>query len=95
MTKDLSLALSGGGFRASLFHIGVLMKLAETGLLQKATTISTVSGGSIIGVLYYLHLKHLLETKEEVSEKDVIDGCKSCERRILGSNGKKYCFYSF
>ncbi|MCP5188758.1 MAG: hypothetical protein H6991_13405, partial [Pseudomonadales bacterium] len=30
----LGLALSGGGFRAALFHIGVLARLAECDLLR-------------------------------------------------------------
>ena len=32
--QTLGLALSGGGFRASLFHIGVLARLAELDLLR-------------------------------------------------------------
>jgi predicted acylesterase/phospholipase RssA len=58
----LGLALSGGGFRASLFHIGVMARLAELDLLGKVEVLSTVSGGSIIGAMYYLMLKDLLET---------------------------------
>ncbi len=57
----LGLCLSGGGFRASLFHIGVLAALAEREMLHKVEVISTVSGGSIIGAYYYLKLKRLLE----------------------------------
>ena len=53
----LGLALSGGGHRAAFFHIGVLAKLAELGLLRPVQVISTVSGGSIIGALYYLHAR--------------------------------------
>ena len=45
------LALSGGGFRASFFHLGVLARLAEMDLLRRVEVISTVSGGSIIGAL--------------------------------------------
>jgi len=55
------LALSGGGLRASLFHIGVLGRLAELDLLRHVEVISTVSGGSIIGTYYYLKVKELLE----------------------------------
>ena len=58
----LGLALSGGGFRASLFHIGALARLAELDLLGKVEVLSTVSGGSIVGAMYYLLLKDLLET---------------------------------
>ncbi|MEE4379395.1 MAG: patatin-like phospholipase family protein [Candidatus Competibacteraceae bacterium] len=57
----LGLALSGGGFRAALFHIGILAKLAELDVLKRVAFISTVSGGSIIGAYYYLKVKQLLE----------------------------------
>ncbi|MDC4206849.1 MAG: patatin-like phospholipase family protein [Candidatus Manganitrophus sp.] len=70
----LGLALSGGGFRASFFHIGVLAQMARLGLLRHVEVISTVSGGSIVGALYYLHVKRLLEAKgdEEVTDQDYI-----------------------
>lgn len=42
-----ALALSGGGFRAVLFHVGVLWRLNETGVLPRLSRISSVSGGSI------------------------------------------------
>ena len=57
----LGLALSGGGFRAALFHIGVLASLAEQDLLRHVAVISTVSGGGIIGAFYYLKVRQLLE----------------------------------
>ncbi|MEZ5583429.1 MAG: patatin-like phospholipase family protein [Candidatus Competibacteraceae bacterium] len=58
---QLGLALSGGGFRAALFHVGILAKLAELDVLRRVGFISTVSGGSIIGAYYYLKVKQLLE----------------------------------
>ena len=70
----LGLALSGGGHRAAFFHIGVLAKLAELGLLRPVQVISTVSGGSIIGALYYLHVKNLLESKaDDESDADYVE----------------------
>lgn len=66
----LGLALSGGGFRASLFHLGVLRRLAELGLLRHVTQISTVSGGSIVGALYYLYFKHAFEDKQGILSND-------------------------
>ena len=51
MVKELKgqgLALSGGGYRASLFHLGVTRRLHELGALQKITRLSSVSGGSIL-----------------------------------------------
>lgn len=47
-----ALALSGGGFRATLFHIGSLIRLNELKFLPKIERYSSVSGGSIAaGVL--------------------------------------------
>ncbi|MEJ2298828.1 MAG: patatin-like phospholipase family protein [Woeseiaceae bacterium] len=45
--KGQGLALSGGGYRASLFHLGVTRRLHELGALQETTRLSSVSGGSI------------------------------------------------
>jgi NTE family protein len=45
--KGQALCLSGGGFRAALFHLGALRRLNEVGLLSKLATITSVSGGSV------------------------------------------------
>jgi NTE family protein len=78
----LGLALSGGGHRAAFFHIGVLAKLAELGLLRRIEVISTVSGGSIVGALYYLHVKNLLEDKSdgEITDDDYVRLVRNVER---------------
>jgi NTE family protein len=46
--KGTALALSGGGFRAALFHLGALRRLNELGVLSRVDTVSSVSGGSIL-----------------------------------------------
>jgi NTE family protein len=56
----IALALSGGGFRASIFHLGVLRRLAEAGLLGSVDVISTVSGGSIIGAYAALRWQQVM-----------------------------------
>jgi NTE family protein len=50
----LGIALSGGGFRATVFHLGVLDRLAAGDLLKSVRFISTVSGGSLCVGLVYL-----------------------------------------
>jgi len=50
---NIGLALSGGGFRATVFHLGVLARLAEENRLEDVTFISTVSGGSLCAGLIY------------------------------------------
>lgn len=48
----IGLCFSGGGYRATLFHAGALLRMNELGLLGRATRIASVSGGSIAtGVL--------------------------------------------
>ncbi|MEZ5726864.1 MAG: patatin-like phospholipase family protein [Burkholderiaceae bacterium] len=50
--RGLALALSGGGFRASLFHAGALIRLNELGLVSRLSAVSGVSGGAVIaGIL--------------------------------------------
>jgi NTE family protein len=46
--RSIAIALSGGGYRASLFHLGALRRLNELGLLDRVARISSVSGGSIL-----------------------------------------------
>ena len=43
----IALSLSGGGYRAMLYHIGALWRLNELGYLPRLARISSVSGGSI------------------------------------------------
>src|SRR5919109_2564161 len=42
-----ALCLSGGGYRAMLFHLGTLWRLYEIARLRDIRRISSVSGGSI------------------------------------------------
>lgn len=48
MTGKIGLALSGGGFRATLYHLGLVRFLHDSGILKNVTHITAVSGGSII-----------------------------------------------
>lgn len=43
----MAVCLSGGGFRAMVFHIGALWRLYEAGILRDVKRISSVSGGSV------------------------------------------------
>lgn len=53
--KRIGIALSGGGFRAAAFHLGVMRKLEALGLLDKIDLLSCVSGGSIAGAFLALN----------------------------------------
>ncbi|MCU0573570.1 MAG: patatin-like phospholipase family protein [Syntrophobacteraceae bacterium] len=71
-----------------------MAQLARLGLLRHVEVISTVSGGSIIGALYYLHVKRLLESKPDtrmsdeatvdiVEDRDYIQIVRDIERDFL------------
>jgi len=47
LEDGIGLCLSGGGFRAMLFHLGAFIRLNEVGLLAKLDRVASVSGGSI------------------------------------------------
>ena len=51
-----ALCLSGGGYRAALFHLGALRRLNELGILAQVDTLTSVSGGSIFAAQLATHL---------------------------------------
>lgn len=53
--EGVALCLSGGGYRAMLFHVGALWRLNELGWLAKLDRVSSVSGGSITAGTLGLH----------------------------------------
>jgi NTE family protein len=65
--EGTALCLSGGGFRATLFHLGALRRLNELGVLGKVDVISSVSGGSIVAA----HLATAVDPWPEPSERIV------------------------
>lgn len=83
--EKMGIALSGGGFRASLFHIGVFARLAELDMLRHVEVISSVSGGSIIAMHYYLKLKRLLEENpnKDIEQSDYITLIKDMQDEFL------------
>jgi predicted acylesterase/phospholipase RssA len=54
LMSEIALSLSGGGLRATGFHLGVLDCLDHLGLLQNVHILSSVSGGSMVGTSYAL-----------------------------------------
>ena len=79
MIGKVGLALSGGGFRASFYHLGVLARLAELDVLRHIDLLSCVSGGSIVGAAYYLKLRSMIEqsSSSPLGQPDYIDLVKT------------------
>lgn len=61
----LGLALSGGGLRATLYHLGVVRFLRDAGLLREVTHIVSVSGGSILGAHLALYWDQYIGSEED------------------------------
>lgn len=82
----MALALSGGGFRAVLFHLGVLTRLNECALLKRLERINSVSGGSIVAAWLGLRWSRLeFDPRGMASglQSEVIDPLKRfCLQRV-------------
>lgn len=63
--KPLHLALSGGGFRATLFHLGVVRALRDFGLLKSVNRLFSVSGGSILAAHLVLNWERYTSPDED------------------------------
>lgn len=61
-SPGVGIGVSGGGYRAMLFHLGAFLRLFELGLLKKMDRISSVSGGSITAAKIALEW-HRLESR--------------------------------
>lgn len=81
----VGLALSGGGFRASFYHLGVLARLAELNVLRHVEVLSCVSGGSIVGACYWLTLRQRLQQSPPLTHADYITLVQDVIRHFLGA----------
>lgn len=74
--KRIGLGLSGGGYRATAYHIGTLKKLNELGILENIDVISCISGGSILGAFYGLNKDNfeVFEEKAKLAVKKNVVG---------------------
>jgi NTE family protein len=70
--SGIGLALSGGGFRATLFHIGSCWRLLELGVLPVIARVSSVSGGSIFAGMLADRWKALCQSPSITSYQQLI-----------------------
>lgn len=54
-----ALCLSGGGYRAMLFHLGAVWRLNDAGMLPTLKQVSSVSGGSVTAGVLAMNWKYL------------------------------------
>lgn len=85
-SRTFGLCLSGGGLRATFYHLGVIRLLKDRGLLPDVTHVSSVSGGSILAAHLVLNWQRYNGTDEEFAEveQELIDfGGHDLRGRIL------------
>src|SRR6476620_2400386 len=80
--EGIALCLSGGGYRAMLFHVGAIIRLNELGILPNLDRISSVSGGSITGGMLAVAWKKLRFNALGVAEN--LDECFTAPLRAVG-----------
>lgn len=82
----MALCLSGGGYRAMVFHVGVLLRMNELGYLRALQRISSVSGGSITAGLLGLRWSHLGFDANGVArgfDREVVDPIRRMAGRTI------------
>ena len=85
----IALCLSGGGYRAMLFHVGVLWRLYETGILSKITRISSVSGGSITAAVLGLKWSTLSFSSNTIQDEfipEVVNPIRKLAGKTIDAN---------
>src|SRR5688572_14896935 len=87
--SGIGLCLSGGGFRATLFHLGALRRLNELGILAREDfrTVASVSGGSIAAAGLAAGLTRLPRDTRPIPpdpwEREVVAPLRALTRRDL------------
>jgi len=74
-SQFFGIAFSGGGIRSSIFCLGVMQKLAASGIFKHADYLSTVSGGGYIGsaLAWWLSGKTLREPDSAADDLDAAE----------------------
>lgn len=77
------LCLSGGGFRATFFHLGVIRLLWRAGLLTKVRSVASVSGGSILAAHLAVFWDRYQKDFASIAKELVAFGREDIRGRIL------------
>lgn len=86
----VGLCLSGGGYRAMLFHVGSLWRLLDADKLSALTRISSVSGGSITAATLALAWERVAVEGMTAFQREVVKPLRAMarvtidERTVLG-----------
>jgi len=85
----IALCLSGGGYRAMIFHLGTLLSLNELGFLKKLARVSSVSGGSITAGVLARHGRVTIRSSSAmVSARLLTRTNKGCAKAHTGASAR-------
>jgi NTE family protein len=87
--QGIALCLSGGGYRAMVFHLGPIIRLNEVGLLKKLNRVSSVSGGSITAGRLGLQWRNLQFDNNGVAKnlrEVVVDPIRALAERTIDAD---------
>jgi hypothetical protein len=84
--------LSGGGYRAAIFHLGALMRLNELGLLEQVGTVGAVAGGSIMAALLATRIAWPLQGAYRGWTERVAEPMRAIARRGVGARAARRPF---
>ena len=83
-SSPLVLCLSGGGFRATFFHLGVVRRLATAGWLEKVTHVFAVSGGSILAAHMALYWESYTSSDDDDFQRVASELIEFGQRDVRG-----------
>jgi predicted acylesterase/phospholipase RssA len=83
-TPAIGLCLSGGGFRATLFHLGVIRFLRDAHLLSLVRHICSVSGGSILAAHVVRNWGKYTSPKDEQFDRAASEIVRFVRRDVRG-----------
>ena len=85
--RGIALCLSGGGYRAMIFHLGALWRLNEAGVLRQLRRVSSVSGGSVTAAVLGMNWSRLgFDAQTHVAEaftKQVVEPIRTLADRTI------------
>jgi predicted acylesterase/phospholipase RssA len=90
-----TLCLSGGGFRATIFHAGVISALREMGMLGRIQNVVSVSGGSIAAAHLILNWARYTHLDDDVFRKAMLELLKLTSQDVRGRIVRRWILFGW